>query len=81
MNAYEKSSTDLERSLKSNISKGLTDAQAEERLKRDGPNRLPEGHRDTWLSIFIGQFQSPLIYILLIAAAIIFFVGHHRLDT
>ncbi len=81
MNAYEKSSTDLERSLESSISKGLTDAQAEERLKRDGPNRLPEGHRDTWLSIFIGQFQSPLIYILLIAAAIIFFVGHHRLDA
>jgi Ca2+-transporting ATPase len=81
MNAYQKSVNDLERALDTNLSKGLTNAQAQERLKRDGPNQLPEGHRDTWLSIFISQFQSPLIYILLIAAAIIFFFGQQRLDA
>ena len=81
MNAYQESISQLEKAFSTNIKKGLTEHEAQERLKRDGPNRLPEGKRDTWLSIFISQFQNPLIYILLIAAIIIFFVGEHKIDA
>lgn len=79
--AYSKSAAEIEKELRTNGASGLTEQEAQKRLKRDGPNRLPEGHRDTWISIFIDQFRSPLIYVLLIAAAIIFFVGPNKLDA
>ncbi len=81
MDAYRKSITDIEKLLGTNSKTGLSEQEALARLKRYGPNQLPEGHRDTWLSIFISQFQSPLIYVLLIAAVIIFFVGPQKLDA
>lgn len=47
---------------------GLTSSEAERRLHKHGPNRLPERPpRPVW-HIVLGQFRSPLIYILLIAA-------------
>ncbi len=48
---------------------GLTSAEAAARLAEYGPNRLPEAPLPGALSIFIRQFLSPFIYILLIAAA------------
>jgi Ca2+-transporting ATPase len=51
---------------------GLSRAEAEERLKKVGANKLPEEKRRGWFSIFIGQFQSPLIYVLLIADIVVF---------
>ena len=81
MNAYQESIQSIVSQLHTNLKTGLTQGEAQARLKKDGPNRLPEGKRDTWLSIFISQFQSPLIYILLIAAIIIFIVGEQKLDA
>ncbi|MDI6821001.1 MAG: HAD-IC family P-type ATPase [Patescibacteria group bacterium] len=54
---------------------GLTKEEAIERLQAHGPNKLPEGKVDGLLVIFLRQFQSPLIYILLAAAAIVFTMG------
>lgn len=79
--AHYKSMKDLEILLGTNGVTGLTLQEARKRLALYGPNRLPEGHRDTWISIFLRQFQSPLIYVLLIASAIIFFVGPQKLDA
>lgn len=81
MNAYQETVESVAQSLGTNSQQGLTQAEVQKRLKRDGPNELPVGKKDTWLSIFISQFQNPLIYILLVAAIIIFFVGEHRLDA
>ncbi len=55
--------------------KGLTGAQAEERLKQYGPNSLPEAKPDGIAIIFLRQFKSPLIYILFAASAAIFLMG------
>lgn len=44
--------------------KGLTSAQAQERLKIYGPNRLKEPERVHPLVIFLSQFKSPLVWIL-----------------
>lgn len=48
---------------------GLSTIEAEERLKL-GKNILPQEKRGRKLKIIIGQFKSPLIFILLIAGGI-----------
>lgn len=49
---------------------GLTPLDAQTRLDKYGPNRLPEKPPLTFWRLFIRQFASPLIYILGIAAVI-----------
>ena len=46
---------------------GLTSEEARARLVRYGPNELPKARRGTLFRRFLRQFQSPLIYILLLA--------------
>ncbi len=54
---------------------GLSGTEASERLKRDGLNKLPDAKIDSVFLIFLRQFQSPLIYILIFASIIIFLMG------
>lgn len=61
--------------------KGLSLQEVTFRQKCFGENVLPEKRPDSWLKIFARQFQSPLIYILLAAALIIFFVGPDTMDA
>ncbi|MFN7173494.1 MAG: cation-translocating P-type ATPase [Thermaurantiacus tibetensis] len=49
---------------------GLDPAEAEARLARHGPNRLPERRRDGPLRRLLRQFDNPLIWFLIAAAAI-----------
>jgi len=55
--------------------RGLNEDEALRRLKEHGHNKLPEGKVDGLPIIFLRQFQSPLIYILLVASAIVFSMG------
>jgi len=55
--------------LKSNTN-GLSEEEAEKRLKKFGLNKFPEEEIFSRLKLFLGQFKSPLIYILLIAGII-----------
>ena len=55
--------------------RGLTSAQAAERLARLGPNLLPEHRQAGFLSIFARQFMSPFIYVLLAAALVSYALG------
>jgi len=50
--------------------RGLSAEEARARLRRHGPNALPEKPPVTALSRFASQFRSPLIYILLFALAV-----------
>ena len=54
---------------------GLTTKEAGERLQQFGKNILPAKKRKTPLAIFLGQFKSVLIFLLVAAAGISFFVG------
>jgi len=54
---------------------GLTSAEAERRLAEYGPNKLPEPASPGPLAIFLRQFLSPFIYILLIAASASLLLG------
>ncbi len=81
MNYYQQSIAAVIENLKTNIQTGLTQTEAQTRLEKYGPNTLPDVKQKTWFSIFLSQFTSPLIYILLIAAVIMFFIGEDKKDA
>ncbi|HKB55001.1 MAG TPA: cation-transporting P-type ATPase, partial [Ramlibacter sp.] len=49
---------------------GLSQAEAQARLARFGRNALPRAKPPTWPGMFLRQFKSPLIYVLLAAALV-----------
>ncbi len=59
---------------------GLSTKEVEERLQRYGENVLREEARETRLQVFLRQFKSVLIVILIIAATVSYLVGA-RLDA
>lgn len=54
---------------------GLTAAQAAQRLAESGPNVLPETRPPSIVAIFFSQFQSALIYLLLVAGVAVYLLG------
>ena len=54
---------------------GLSDAQARERLARDGPNRLPRGKPRTLRVIALAALSQPMFLLLLAAASVYALVG------
>ena len=57
---------------------GLSCEEAAHRLEQFGPNELPARRPPGIFSIFLHQFKSPLIYILLVAAVISFALGDYK---
>jgi len=55
---------------------GLASSEADSRLEKFGPNRLPEPPRRSAFLRFFLQFHNILIYVLLGSAAITAFMGH-----
>lgn len=54
---------------------GLTSAEASVRLEQHGLNALPEPRAPSLAAVFLRQFLSPLIYILLVAAVVSLALG------
>ncbi|RLA04429.1 MAG: haloacid dehalogenase [Gammaproteobacteria bacterium] len=54
---------------------GMTSGQAATRLLETGPNELPERKPPGLLRIFISQFKSPFVYVLLAAAVVSWALG------
>ena len=71
---HTKNIPDVLKALRVN-ERGLSEKEASLRLLEYGQNKLPEGDVDSLAVIFLRQFQSPLIYILLAASALVFFMG------
>ncbi len=61
--------------LETDPHRGLTSAEAAERLDRFGPNVLPRTGTAGPLRRFLRQFQHPLIYVLIAAGAITLALG------
>lgn len=57
------------------IEKGLSEAEAQSRIEKYGKNELIKEKGKTALQIFIGQFKSFLVYLLIFAIAISFIIG------
>jgi calcium-translocating P-type ATPase len=49
---------------------GLTTKEAGARLRRHGPNRLPEATGPSALQLLLGQLRSPLMYALVLSSAV-----------
>lgn len=64
--------------LESNSTQGLSKNEAKNRISKFGTNTLPEPEHRTLFSIFLHQFLSPLIYLLLAASVIAFFISDTR---
>src|SRR3990167_5108886 len=54
---------------------GLTWQESRERLEKYGLNKIAEAKMDSLGAIILRQFQSPLIYILLLSSLIVFLMG------
>lgn len=68
---------ELIRTLGTNELHGLTSSSARTRLTRHGLNELKEEGRVSPWRVWLRQFQSPLIYILLIAGLVALTQGHY----
>lgn len=59
---------------------GLTQEEAQLRLEKYGKNKLVGKPKKSILSLFLSQMKDALIYVLLVAAVITFFIGEY-VDT
>ena len=57
---------------------GLSEEEAERRLREYGPNELREEKRVTPLQIFLGQFKSILVIILIVSALVSAYISMRR---
>lgn len=74
MIAHTQDAKDLLHTLASNAQTGLSEAEAAERLAKNGANRLREKKPKTVFQRFLEQFKDVMILILLAAAAVSFTV-------
>lgn len=56
---------------------GLTQREAESRMKKYGPNQLRETKQVSLLLVFLSQFKDMMVGILIVATIISFFLGEY----
>lgn len=77
MNWYQKTSAEIFDELKVLPEKGLSGEEVKKRLGEYGLNVLAQKKKETYFNLFIKQFKSPLIYVLLAAVFLVFFLGNY----
>ncbi len=68
---------DAARLFESDIDRGLTAAEAAQRQKKYGPNRMVTRHGTPGWRRLLKQFTEPLIYVLIAAASITAWLGEY----
>lgn len=68
---------ETERKLETDAVAGLSEEEVQKRRKQHGENKLPEERPPSQAAIFLRQFKSPLILILLAAVVITLFLGEY----
>ena len=61
--------------LQSDVTQGLTQAEADERLAKYGANSLTQSHQRSTLDILLAQFRSLIVALLVVATVIAFTMG------
>ena len=69
MKEYLKTSSEVLNELSTDV-QGLSSAEAEQRLERNGKNKLVEGKKESMLHRFMKQLAEPMTIILIVAAII-----------
>jgi len=67
---------ETERAIQSDAMRGLSVEALRLRIQQWGDNALPEPKRHSLAQVFLSQFKSPLIYLLLVAAAVAVTLKH-----
>ncbi len=67
---YSSSPDALATALHTNFDGGLSDYEAQQRLQREGSNELPEAQPPSPLKLFLSQFTSVIVWVLIGAAVI-----------
>lgn len=75
MNWYKGSASAVIKNFKTSLEGGLKSEQAAKLLESYGPNTTASKRKESLFQIFLRQFKSPLIFILLIAAFLVVFIG------
>lgn len=74
MEIYQKEIKPLLKELDTNLS-GLSNLEANKRLKKYGFNTLPKEKKKNIFQIFIGEFIDPIILIMIVAIIFSFVIG------
>ena len=72
---HKKTVEEVIKELGTNLSTGLTQAEAEKRLEKYGPNQLEKEEEDSLWDKIKESFEDPLVRILLLAAVISFLIA------
>jgi P-type Ca2+ transporter type 2C len=72
---WTQSNEEVCRAIGGDLRKGLSNDEAEKRVQKFGFNQLPEPKRISPLTLFLRQFQSFIVWVLLIAVIIAGFLG------
>ena len=73
-NVYNESIEEIYKRLKTNR-KGLTQEEANERLIKNGENKLTERKKKSNLSLFLEQFKDFMVILLIIASIFSFIIS------
>ena len=75
---YAQSTTEVLRTLGSDVARGLDEPEAQRRLQCDGPNQLQERGGTPPLLRLLAQFNNPLLITLLVVGGVKAGFGHPR---
>ena len=78
MEFYKQSIDELVKQLNSNKTDGLTESNITTARQKDGRNILKATNSINLFKILLGQFTSPLVLILIVAASISFYLAQFR---
>jgi Ca2+-transporting ATPase len=68
---------DLVDKFQTHIEQGPSREEAQDRLRKHGPNELSEGPRPGFLALLLGQFNNFLVIILIVAAGLSILLGEY----
>ncbi|MGP7817567.1 calcium-translocating P-type ATPase, SERCA-type [Niallia sp. 01092] len=77
MNYHEMNEKEVERTLNTDFSAGLTNDDASKRSKQFGKNELEEGEKQSALLLFFSQFKDFMVLVLLAATLISGLLGEY----
>lgn len=76
MNWYGMRAHEVEERTNTNVKVGLTEKEAEGRIKKFGTNELDEAKRPSALMVFLAQFKDFMVLVLFGATIVSAFLGN-----
>lgn len=78
MDIYKQTIDQVNDLFQTSTENGLKDEEASVRLKKDGENIIVKTNQRSLWMVFFEQFKNPLVFLLIIAAGMSFYLGSYR---